>query len=130
MRCALVLALSLASGCASAPTPAQPGASVASLIDAACVNAAYESEYDAASNVGCRLSLDQSLPNPMSGETGCATSQYLVQCLGAVLFTSLDGSPRSPSEPPIPAPSASLNCSGAPASTTPNEAFYCCPCSN
>lgn len=117
MRAALVVALSLVSGCSSAQAPAS------------CVNPSYSGEYDAASNVGCRLSPEQSAPNPLSGQPGCAASQYLVVCFSAAPDLNPDASPSLP-VPPIPTPASSLNCSGAPANTTSNEAFYCCPCAD
>lgn len=101
------------------------GSTTESFIDASCVNPSYESEYDAASNVGCRLWPEPSVPMPLSGLPGCGAAQYLVYCLGPDPLEILEGGSSA-----IPAPAASLNCSDAPANLIENQAFYCCPCSD
>lgn len=93
-----------------------------------CDGPADVNSYDAAANVGCRLSAEPSVPMPVDGRPGCGASQFLVYCLGAVSSPNPDGSPALSPASPIPTPPASLNCSTAPANLLDNEAYYCCPC--
>jgi hypothetical protein len=108
--------------CCLEPDAATDRQSAASAV-ASCSGPTDVNTYDAASNVGCRLWPEPSVPMPMAGRPGCNEAQYLVYCLGPSFAEISDGGAAV-----IPAPPSSLNCAGAPANLIENEAYYCCPC--